>query len=201
MKSLKFRQLAFIFVLVLFACQEDSLVEDFERIDEDMIAATFLADGYFNDIRANTSTSDRAITVLRYENGQILFNTNTDNVAEYQVVEETTITAYVEPGEFVFWYRGNGINDLEGVDFDPQAQSYLGQNPDEYQPDLMWVLKVPDNYDPNHDELKYDIVYESEDNQGVIIRLDPKIGVITNSNSSDDSSDSGNSGDSTANEG
>ncbi len=178
MKFLKFRHLVIVFVLVLIACQEDTLMEDVERIDEDMIAATFLADGYFKDIRANTSTSNRAITVLRYENGQILFNTNTDDVAEYQVVGETTITAYVEPGETVFWYRGTGINDLEGVDFDPHAEAYLGQGPDEYQPDLMWVLKVPDNYDPNHDQLKYDIVYESEDNQGVIIRLDPKIGVI-----------------------
>lgn len=176
MKILRIKQLAFISIFFLIACQEDSLVEKAEPIDEDLTAATELADQYFDQIRGRGETPKFAITVLQYEDGQIYFNTNTDDVSEYQVVTETTVTAIVEPGEFVFWYRGSGLANLEGVDFDADAQSYLNQLPNEHY-DLIWVLQVPHDYDPEHKELKYDIVYESQDNEGVVIRLDPKIGV------------------------
>ncbi|WP_436514932.1 hypothetical protein [Ekhidna sp. To15] len=175
MKTLRLKQLAFLFVIFLIACQEDSIIEEVELVDEDMIAATQLADEYFNDPKAKREKGERAITILKYEDGNIYFNTNTDDVDGYQIVEETTITAHVEPGEFVFWYRGGGLDDLEEVDFDEDAEAYLDELPDEYKKDKMWVLHIPSDYDPEHNELKYDIVYESKDDKGVVVRLDPKI--------------------------
>ncbi|WP_462252911.1 hypothetical protein [Ekhidna sp.] len=194
MKYLNIRQLAFVFILFLLACQEDELIEN-QPIDEDLIAASQLADEYFN-IKGRTGSTERAITVLKYVDGNIYFNTNTDDVDGYQIVTETTVTAYVEPGEFVFWYRGGGLDDLEDVDFDENAEAYLNQLPEEFKEDQMFVLQVPETYDPNNDELKYDIVYESKENKGVVVRLDPKIGVVDNGNAHDDDSDSGDSGES-----
>ncbi len=194
MKYLNIRQLAFVFILFLLACQEDELIEN-QPIDEDLIAATQLADEYFN-IKGRTESTERAITILKYKDGNIYFNTNTDDVDGYQIVTETTVTAYVEPGEFIFWYRGGGLDDLEDVDFDEDAEAYLDQLPEEFKDDQMFVLQVPKTYDPDNDELKYDIVYESKENEGVVVRLDPKIGVIDNGNAHDDDSDSGDSGES-----
>lgn len=175
MKTLRIKQLAFFSVLLLIACQEDSLIEE-EIFDEDLAAATILADQYFTDFGGRSNGDyERAITILKYKDGEIYYNTNTDDINGYQVVTETTITAFVEPGEYIFWYRGGGLDALEEVDFDEDAEAYLDQLPDEYKDDKMWVLQVPTDYDPEHDELKYDIVYESKDNTGVIIRLDPKI--------------------------
>lgn len=197
MKTLRIKQLALISVFFLIACQEDSLVEEIDPVDEDMIAATLLADDYYNESGGRIEKGEPSITVLKYQDGNIYFNTNTDDVDEYQLVTETTVTAYVEPGEFIFWYRGEGLDDLEAVDFDEDAKAYLEQLPDEYQHDLMWVLKMPDSYDPDHKELKYDIVYESTENPGEIIRLDPKIGSLGGGSAADDGSD----GDSVPNEG
>ncbi|MEO9483383.1 MAG: hypothetical protein ABJG47_08065 [Ekhidna sp.] len=202
MKTLRIKQLAFIFVLSLIACQEDPLIEKIDPIDEDLEEATLLADEYFNDIGGRANTDERSITILKYIDGQILFNTNTDTISGYQVVTETTITACVVPGEYVFWYRGGGLDDLEGVDFDEDAEAYLNQLPDEYKEDKMWVLKVPDEFDPEHDELKYDIVYESKDNEGVVIRLDPKIQVNNDEESGGEGEGGGDgSAGSTGNEG
>lgn len=200
MKPLRIKHLALIFSLFLIACQEDSLIEDPKLIDEDLAAATLIADEYFNEFKGRTSSSsERAITILKHKDGQIYFNTNTDDIEGYQVVTETTVTAYVEPGEFIFWYRGGGLDDLENVDFDKDAEAYLDQLPDEYKEDKMFVLQVPLESDSTI-ELKYDIVYESKDNPGVVIRLDPKVVVAGGSNSAtdegsgDDSGQDGNEG-------
>ena len=180
MKLLSIKQLALLSGLILIACQEDSLIENPDLIDEDLEAATLLADEYFNDLgtRGKRRGDEHAITILKYQDGQIYYNTNTDDIDDYQIVTETTITAYVEPGEYVFWYRGGGLNDLEDVDFDDDAEAYLLEElPDEYKKDKMWVLHVPEDYNSEQYELKYDIVYESKENKGVVIRLDPKITV------------------------
>lgn len=194
MKPLRIKHLALIFSLFLIACQEDSLIEDPTLIDEDLAAATLLADEYFNEFKGRTNGSERAITILKYKDGQIYFNTNTDDVDGYQVVTETTVTAYVEPGEFVFWYRGGGLDDLEEVDFDEDAEAYLDQLPDEYKEDQMFVLQMPHESDSSTIELKYDIVYESKDEPGVVVRLDPKVVVAGGSNSASDDSSGDNSG-------
>ncbi|MEP1034557.1 hypothetical protein [Ekhidna sp.] len=175
MKTLSIKQLALIIILLLTSCQEDKILENPEPFDEDMSAATLIADEYFNDLGGRSDKYERAITILKYKDGQIYYNTNTDDIEGYQVVTETTVTAYVEPGEYVFWYRGGGLDDLEEVDFDEDAEAYLDQLPEEYKADSMWVLQIPTEYDSTHSELKYDIVYESKDNEGVVIRLDPKI--------------------------
>ena len=176
MKPLRIKQLALVFTIFLIACQEDNIVET-PIIDEDLEAASAVVDNYFNEMGGRSSSPDVSITILQYKNGKIYFNTNTDDIEEYQVVNETTVTAYVEPGEFVFWYRGNGLADVGDIDFDDKADTYLTKKPDEYL-DLLWVLQVPHDYDPEHDELKYDIVYESKNNEGVVIRLDPKLKII-----------------------
>ena len=69
MKYLNIRQLAFVFILFLLACQEDELIEN-QPIDEDLIAATQLADEYFN-IKGRTGSTERAITILKYKDGNI----------------------------------------------------------------------------------------------------------------------------------
>ncbi len=175
MKTLKIKQLVFLCVIFLISCQEDKLTEQPEIIDEDLAEATLIADEYFVEKGGRTGSDERSITILKFKDGNIYYNTNTDDIDGYQIVTETTITAYVEPGEYVFWYRGGGLDDLEDVDFDEDAEEYLDELPDEYKDDKMWVLKVPEDYDPAHDELKYDIVYESKDNKGVVVRLDPKL--------------------------
>lgn len=186
MKTLKIKQLAFICVFFLIACQEDSLTEETTPMDEDLEAAMQIADEYFSEKGGRTGSTERSITILKYKDGQIYYNTNTDDIDDYQIVTETTITAYVKPGEYVFWYRGGGLDDLEDVDFDEEAEEYLNELPEEYKTDSMWVLKVPSDFDPEHDELKYDIVYESKEDKGVVVRLDPKIKIGGGGDASDD---------------
>lgn len=191
MKPLRIKQLALIFSLMLIACQEDNIVENPQPVDEDLEAASEIVNEYFNEVGGRSSGTQFAITILQYNDGQIYFNTNTDDIEGYQIVNETTVTANVKPGDFVFWYRGNGLLDVGDIDFDDQSESYLAQKPSEYL-DLLWVLQVPFDFDTEHDELKYDIVYESKDNEGVVIRLDPKI-EIDETDEADDS-DSNNVG-------
>ena len=170
------KQLLLLFALLIIsiACQEESLVQK-EEIDEDMLLATQLADEYLNKTNARTE-SESSITVLKYENGKLLYNTNTDTIEDYQEITEETVTAFVTNGEHVFWYSGGGVSDLDGIEFDPSSQEQLSSMPEECNPDQMWVISIPEDRKVNTEGyLKYDIIYQFEGHDGNPIRLDPKI--------------------------
>lgn len=176
MKPLRIKQLAFLSLLIL-ACQDDTFIDDqTETMDEDMIAATILADDYLMATTGRNS-DERSITVLQYRNGELYFNTNTDDIKGYQLLTETSVTAYVKPGEYIFWFSGGGVTDLDSIDFDATSEMYLDDLAEEINADKMWVVKMPEIYDPSFQMLKYDIVYESREEEGEYIRLDPKIQV------------------------
>ena len=178
MKLSNMRLSAFLIIFTLLACQDDQPINDQSiDIDQDMLDAIDLAEEHQNSIGGRSSNNPKSITILKYKDGELQFNTNTDNINGYTNVTETTITAYAEPGEFIYWYSGGGLTDLEDIDFDDDDEDFLDELPDEYKADKMWVLRIPEDYDPANGHLKYDIVYESKDNEGIYIRLDPKIQV------------------------
>ncbi|WP_258099771.1 hypothetical protein [Marinoscillum pacificum] len=178
-----------IIVLILFSCLLSCKDNDFpmviEEVDHDMESATELVDSYLSTTYGSSNTNGRAedaidkikksITVIKFHKGELVYNTNTDSINGYQKIEETTITASVMPGEMIFWFSGAGINSLDSIDFDDQSLEFLDDLPSEIKDYKMWVVQVPDDYDSDHNMLKYDIVYESKDYAGVKVRLDPKI--------------------------
>ncbi|MEQ9008552.1 MAG: hypothetical protein RLP12_11755, partial [Ekhidna sp.] len=129
MKSLRLKPLVLIFSLSFIACQEDTFNQSNESIDEDMIDATLLAEEYLESEKGRFNDSDKAITVLRYRNGKLYFDTNTDDHKGYQEVEETSVTANVEPGDYIFWFAGGGLSEVDDIDFDEQAEEVLGDLP------------------------------------------------------------------------
>ena len=167
--------LIFTFLLLIVACQEDPVNEEMDLADEDMIAATKLAEDYLNSPRGHHNT-ETSITVLKFIDGKLFYDTNTDYYWGYREVTEETVTAYVEPGEHVFWYSGGGVSDLDGIEFDAASQQQLDDSPEEINEDMMWVIMIPENIGNNVD-LKYDIIYQFNGNNGPPIRLDPKIKV------------------------
>ncbi|WP_421763543.1 hypothetical protein [Ekhidna sp.] len=164
-----------IFLLsISMACQEDALLEtNIEETDHDMLAAMSMADEYLNSVRGKSEKSEKSITVLKYHKGKLYFDTNTDDVKGYQELTETSVTATVEPGEFIFWYSGGGVTDLDGIEFDPISQNDLDEFPEEIKADKMWKIQVPADGDLSM--YKYDILYYYKGNSGSRIRLDPKI--------------------------
>ncbi len=169
--------LSVFFLFIAFACQEEPIEEPIDEIDHDMIMATLLADEYLNSFGGRAESSEKSITVFKYMDGILKYNTNTDTISGYQEVFETSVTAYAEPGEYLFWFAGGGVADLEEIDFDTTSVNYLETLPEEINADQMWVIQVPTDIDPDVEYLKYDIVYQYQA-QGVeseIIRLDPKI--------------------------
>lgn len=173
MKAIKVCSYIVLIATLLIACQEynDNKVD---LIDTDMDIAILLADEHQISENGRKDSKGRAITVFKYLKGVVYFDTNTDDYRGYQELKETSVTAIVQPGEYIYWYSGGGITDLEDIEFDSDSESYLDELPEEFKPDRMWVLKVPENYDLTHEHLKYDIIYESKDKEGYI-RLDPKI--------------------------
>ena len=172
--------LLFFIFSIIFACQEDSLNEEInltvlelDQADADMIAASNLANEYLSSSSARES-KEKSITILRFKKGKLFFNTNTDNIQGYHEVTEATVTAIVAPGEYLFWYSGSGISDLDGIEFDAASQQQLSNYPEEINSDKMWVIAVPENVSDNT-ILKYDIIYQFKGNSGSAIRLDPKI--------------------------
>tara|TARA_Y100000310_G_scaffold266459_1_gene277958 strand:- start:1107 stop:1730 length:624 start_codon:yes stop_codon:yes gene_type:complete len=177
------------FAIILFitlSCSDNDVPTVVDEIDEDMETAAGLADLYIADNFNFTATAgrkgvdeidniDKSITVLKLKRGQLMYKTNTDTLKGYYPVTETTVTASVEPGELIFWFAGAGISTLDSIDFDSHAVEFLDELPTRLQEYSMWVVKVPENYDPEHNVLKYDIVYEIRGQAGVKIRLDPKI--------------------------
>ena len=172
------------FVFFTLACQEDNLREE---IDPEMEQATAMADHYLFSLVTNQADSktrrgrdaiddiDRSITVLKFHKDRLVYKTNTDDKSGYDYVGETTVTAYVNPGEYIFWFAGGGISMLDSIDFDNESVEFLDELPEYLLDYEMWVVKVPEDYDPEHNVLKYDIVYETRENAGIKIRLDPKI--------------------------
>ncbi|MEQ9403887.1 MAG: hypothetical protein RIM99_09895 [Cyclobacteriaceae bacterium] len=163
---------AFSLVVLVISCQEDSTNEEITLTDEDMIAATRLAEDYLSI--NGRGDYEKAITVLKYKDDKLYYATNTDDIDGYQEVTEQTVTAIVEPGEHVFWYSGGGVTDLDGIEFDPFSQGQLVNEPEEINADKMWVIAVPEDLE-DEDLYKYDIIYQFKGNDGAPIRLDPKI--------------------------
>lgn len=186
MKTTKPTKLVTLLILlfVAIACQDDQFEKEIDLEDEDMIAAIEMAEDYLNSTNARSNGKvEKSITVLKYKDGVLYYNTNTDDIPEYQVIEETSITAYAEPGEYVFWYSGGGVTDLGEIDFDETAEEFLENLPNEVKDGHMWAIQVPERaegQDENVIHLKYDIVYETNNSSGPI-RLDPKVEIIDNS--------------------
>lgn len=171
------RKLTFIIVLLFIfgSCQEEALVEDQEDlIDQDLISATELVDEYINASGAR-SDAMRSIIILRYEKGKLLYASSKNDFESYEELQEESVTAIVEPGEYVFWYSGQGVSDLDGVEFDKESQQLLTNYPEEVDAELLWVVRIPDQYEDANKSLKYDVIYDFEGNPGPAIRLDPKL--------------------------
>lgn len=169
----------FTFIFIVFACREEAFIEEADLVDEDLLAATQLADDYLLKERGRTS-DERSITVFRYKDDEVYFNTNTDSILEYQILTEESVTANVSYGEYIFWYSGGGMSDLDGIEFDSVSEEFLEEFPEEINYDKMWVIKMPEKDEVEADGevvLKYDILYQYRGYEGEPIRLDPKIRV------------------------
>ncbi len=171
-------------ILFILSCKEqdetirqEKITPASSSIDKDMMAAIELANNYLSRTGARSESAESTITVLKYENGQLLYSTNTDDIEGYQAITEETVTATTIPEEYVFWYSGSGLEDLEGVEFDSTSQAFLGNDPSEVSEDEMWTIVMPSEFDSTQTYLKYDIIYDFEGNEGEVIRLDPKLEV------------------------
>lgn len=173
LRNLSFHLLSFS--LVFFACQKDDVIEEDPNLDEDMITAINLVDDYLNQTQGRTESEEVSVTVFKYYDGKLWYQTYLDGVLEYKEVNEQTITAVASPGEYIFWYGGTGLQDLDGIDFDEPSEASLNGDPDEIYQDRLWAVQVPLNIDENTEYLKYDIVYQFDGNSGPVIRLDPKV--------------------------
>ena len=143
-----------------------------------MINAIELVDNYMNTkVPEGRRNSPVAVTVLQYREGVLYYSTNTDMIKGYNVVNEETITAHVEPGAYIFWVTGSGVDYLDEIEFDVVAEYTLrGRNAEAGEEFKMWLVRIPEDIEANEDgELKYDIVYGCKDNDGNPIRLDPKL--------------------------
>ncbi|WP_421763542.1 hypothetical protein [Ekhidna sp.] len=167
------------FSLVFFACQKDDVVEEGPNLDQDMVTAIGLVDDYLIETKGRTDV-DVSVTVFQYYDGQLWYRTYLDSVAVYLPVDEQTITAIASPGEYIFWYGGTGLADLDGIDFDQPSEEFLNGDSDEIFHDRLWAVQIPHNINDSTEFLKYDIVYQFDGNSGPVIRLDPKIRIKTN---------------------
>lgn len=165
--------LAFSILFFFGACQELPENGEIELEDEDMIAATELANEYLGTTRGNFN-GDLSVTVIKLEDGILKFGTDSDAINDYQEITEETITATVVPGEYVFWFCGGGLSDLGGIEFDESSMLQLVDAPSEIYDGKMWVLTIPEDI-PEDGILKYDIVYQYPGNPGPPIILDPKL--------------------------
>lgn len=169
--------LFFALPLLFVSCLNDAS-PDVDLADEDMLHAIDLADQYLISA-GGRGDDDKAVTVLKFNGDELQFHTNGETNG-YEETGEQSITAEVVPGEYIFWYGGGGITDLEGIEFDGAAQAYLVDDPDEIHDDKMWVIKIPEHDDDDDDDdvlfLKYDIIYKHKETN-TLIRLDPKLKV------------------------
>jgi hypothetical protein len=169
-------------IVVLFSSciDEESVPNLDDSNDPDMAKAEKFVDEYMNSQpNARGHKHSTVVTVLRYHDGELYYSTNTDDIRGYHVVEEQTITAYVEPGEYMFWVTGQNVTYLDGIEFDILAQYQLGSNyPSDIANSNVWLVQIPEDIETSEDgHLKYDIIYEYKGNEGHPIRLDPKLKV------------------------
>ncbi|GAB4233619.1 MAG: hypothetical protein Tsb0034_06920 [Ekhidna sp.] len=175
--------LVVFFSVIVFACQEEEMTAEIP-FDEDMELALELADDYLTKKGGRASKSEKSITVLKFKDGVLLYDTNRDTVKHYQEVTEMTVTAHAKPGEYVFWFAGGGVSDLQEIDFDDVSDEILKELLEEINADHMWVVQVPEDLDHSIEYFKYDIVYQykAKNTKSPYIRLDPKIRVVQGSN-------------------
>lgn len=162
-------------ILFMFSgCDKEAEIAQQE--DQDMDNAMEMVEGYLGADEMARRGNSVAVTVLQYYNGILYYATNTDEIRGYHPVEETTITAHVSPGDYIFWFAGRGVDYLDEIDFDVVARYSLGDNASAAYPATLWLVRVPEDIEVDeNNELKYDIVYGCKDANGNPIRLDPKI--------------------------
>ncbi len=161
-------------ILICVSCQDDLVEEEGNQVDDDMLEATRLADQYLASRSGRYEMSMKAVTVLKFKDGQLYFTTSGSDFLGYEVVTEESITAIAAPGEYLFWFAGEGLSVLDGIEFDEISEMELDDLPEELHDKKMWVTQLSPETTSGED-LKYDILYQSRDNDGVTIRLDPKI--------------------------
>ena len=172
MRNLTLKSFVTLFVLCVLACQETDDVEIQEAPqDLDMTEAWTKSEEFLNSAR--TESVDVDVTVIKYQD-DLAYKTNTIT-GQYEPINVETITAESQPGGYIFWYAGGGIDELIQIEMDQEsAEALNGYLPFEVLDGLLWALWVPFDYDAEVlDHLKYDIVYKST--SGEVIRLDPKI--------------------------
>ncbi len=178
------RQLALLATILMltFACQEETNLLDTQSDELDLATAEGLVQDYFNHLVAEDPSSasrvesmsyNPVVTILKYENGQLLYRTPSEG-GGFMEVNEETVTANVGSGEFVFWYAGAGLSFLDGIEFDSLSSSVLNEAPTSYITPEFWLVGIPE--DASGNILKYDILY-TLDGDNEVIRLDPKIQV------------------------
>ena len=167
------------FSFILFACQKDDLMtQGTHEVDDDLNTAIALVDEYLSTTKGRLDSDRVSITVLRYEGKKLFYQTYVNGEMKYKEVTEETVTAEASPGEYVFWYGGMGLEDLDEIDFDDISEDYLEKDADEIYQDRLWSILIPQDIDKKTDYLKYDIVYQFNGNSGPVIRLDPKIRIV-----------------------
>jgi hypothetical protein len=171
--------LAIFTALVFTSCIEEGgspIIDDTD--DPYMAKAEDFVDDYMTTQPSARGGKHRtSVTVLQYQDGELYYATNTDDIKGYHPVEEQTITAYVEPGEYMFWVTGKDVTYLDGIEFDVVAQNQMGPNhPADIANSKVWLVQIPEDIETTEDgHLKYDIIYEYKGNEGNPIRLDPKL--------------------------
>tara|TARA_B100001245_G_C22794815_1_gene383275 strand:- start:225 stop:848 length:624 start_codon:yes stop_codon:yes gene_type:complete len=196
-------QLLVLSVFALFlSCRENEVPgANIEELDNDMEVAKNMVDLYLTSrVQEGSERSgrsagdkidkiDKSITVLKFKDGKLMYKTNTDTITGYLEVVETTVTAYVKPGELIFWFAGGGVTSLDSIDFDAQSVDFLDELPYELRDYDLWVVQVPEEYDTEHSMLKYDIVYKTKESAEFSIRLDPKVQVVNSQETVESNSD------------
>ncbi len=182
-------------LLLFYSCQENSESLDLDslnpKVDYEMIQALNLADAYLESITSKngrTGSTDRSVTNLKYHNDNLVYKTN-EITNGYDQIGEQTVSAFVIPGEYIFWHTGGGITDIVGIEFDSYSMQFLESEPIRTSSQL-WMVKIKsleEDYDDDEDErdenddededihLKYDIIYKTKESGNTPIRLDPKI--------------------------
>ena len=175
MSDLTFKLITTIGFLILLSCQDTQLETELQA-DNDMEEAWALANDYISTSRSDVTDVD--VTVIRYSSN-LQYKTNTVT-GEYDPIAETTITAHSRRGGYVFWLAGNGVQRLISIEMSEDSQEELGEDnpPFSVVDGLYWALWIPHDLDDDIEQLKYDIVYESD--SGEIIRLDPKLQLHAN---------------------
>ncbi|MEQ8239582.1 MAG: hypothetical protein RIA69_10240 [Cyclobacteriaceae bacterium] len=170
--------LFFLLSMVIYSCQDSTMEEkqiEEESIDLDMESAIDLSNDYMNSSSARLGAAI-SVTVFKYKKDKVYYATNTDDVRGYLELNETTITANIEPGQWNFWFAGAGMSRLDGIEFEESISNLYGINPISVANGKLWALYIPSDVEYEEgEELKYDILYSIRGLDGDPIRLDPKL--------------------------